>query len=178
MVATFSSQLRIMNFRKKHNNSYFRKLRQNIATMDQLLVAAYLALITALFKEAIVITLLLKYPPTVSFDTFLKIHNLLNCIVIPSYWTKSTKNEFEDFWSIQTCCWKTKPKASSQPNDVEMVPLEPRRPSFPITLLTYEGTQQKEEASISGRFSYGLNILNQSNIQGIGPSGSRALSRN
>ena len=137
MVATFSSQLRIRNFRKKHNNSYFRKYRQNIATINQLLVAVYLTLLTALFKEGIVMTILLNYPPTVSYDTFLKINNLLNCIIIPSYWTKSTKNEFEDFWSIQTCFWKTKPKALSKSMDVEIVPLEPRRPSFSITLITY-----------------------------------------
>ena len=159
MVATFSSQLRIRNFRKKHNNSYFRKYRQNIATINQLLVAVYLTLLTALFKEGIVMTILLNYPPTVSYDTFLKINNLLNCIIIPSYWTKSTKNEFEDFWSIQTCFWKTKPKALSKSMDVEIVPLEPRRPSFSITLITYEGTQHKLEASIPGRYSYGLNIL-------------------
>ena len=73
MVATFSSQLRIMIFRKKHNNSYFRKHRQNIATMDQLLVASYLTLITALFKEAIVLTIILNY---------------------------HSNNEFEEFWSI------------------------------------------------------------------------------
>ena len=57
-VATCSCQVRIRNFRKQHNNSYFTMYRQNLATMDQLLFSTYTMIITA-FGEAVIALVLL-----------------------------------------------------------------------------------------------------------------------
>ena len=153
-VATLSCQVRVSSFRKRHNNSYFRKYRQNIVTMNQLLVAAYLTLLTAIFKETIVLLSVLNFKPPVNYEPFLKINNVVNCIFIPCYWLNSTNNDFQDFWLIQTCFWKTKGMSHFKPNEVQMVHLEPRRPSVWTTELTYEGTQLSEDATIPRRFCY------------------------
>ena len=157
-VATLSCQVRVSSFRKRHNNSYFRKYRQNIATMNQLLVAAYLTLLTAIFKETIVLITVLNFSTPVSYEHFLKINSVVNCIIIPIYWMNSTKNDFKDFWLIQTCFWKTKRISHFNTNEVQMVPLEPRRPPVRKTDLTYEGTQLSEDATIPRRFCYGMKI--------------------
>ena len=39
-IATLSCHVRIINFKRRHNMSYFSQFRQNIATLDQSLAAA------------------------------------------------------------------------------------------------------------------------------------------
>ena len=155
-VATFTCQIRIIKCRTKYNKSYFTKYRQNIATMNQLIFATYVTLLTAFIKEVIVFTILLNYTPTIDFQTFIRINALLNCIIIPCYWIYSTKKEFHEIWSLETCFWKTKKRTIFQTIEVQMEPLEPRRPSFPKSFLENERRQQDYVTRISGSFSFGL----------------------
>jgi hypothetical protein len=50
-IATLSCHVRIINYKRCHNMSYFSQFRQNIATMDQSLVATYLQIVLAIFYE-------------------------------------------------------------------------------------------------------------------------------
>ena len=87
----------------------------------------------------------------------MKINSVVNCIVIPCYWMISTKNEFRDFWSIETCFWKTKRLSHLQSNELQMVPLEPRRPPYQENTFTYERTQPQDFAT-TRKFFYGMKI--------------------
>ena len=156
-VATFTCQVRIIKCRTKYNKSYFTKYRQNIATMNQLIFATYVTLLTAFIKEVIVFTILLNYTPTIDFQTFIRINALLNCIIIPCYWIYSTTEEFYESCSIETCFWKEK-KTIFQTIEVQMEILEPRRPSFSKSFLENERRQQDDVTRVSGSFSFGLKI--------------------
>ena len=124
--------------------------------MDQLMFAAYVTLITALTKEALVITNLLNFSSTMDYQTFLQFNTLINCISIPSYWIYSTRKDFHELWSIETCFWKTKNTTLQETIEVQMVPLEPRRPSSCKVFSANERGQQEESTRASGRFSFGF----------------------
>ena len=155
-VATFTCQLRIILYRRKYNKSYFSKYRQNIATMNQLLFVTYVTIIISFIKEAIVITILLNSTPIIDYQTFLRINALINCIIIPSYWMYSTRKEFYEFWSIETCFWKAKKRNKLQTIEVQMAPLEPRRQISSEVSSEYEGRQQDESTRVSGSSSFGF----------------------
>ena len=151
-ITTFSCQVRVRNFRTKHNNSYFSRYRQNMATFDQLLVAAYTTIITGLCKEGIVILNImnLAHVSALNYETFLQLNNLINCILIPSYWIISTRKEFQEFWISKTFFWNNKNHISvSKADGVRRLHLEPRR-------ATLQDISHQDV--VKWKFSYGLNL--------------------
>ena len=73
--------------------------RQNIATLDQKLMAAYLRICRPILREIIFIPILISSQPVVKDEMFLKLMNCVNSIDIPCYWVFSTKKDFKEFWS-------------------------------------------------------------------------------
>ena len=161
VVTTISCHIRVIYYRRKHNNSYFSKYRQSMATMDQLLAAAYLKLLTSLSEEAVVLTHVLHLTLTVDYDTFLQMNNLLNCIIVPCYWLVSSRRDFKELWALGTCFWASKPVPHKKGQNISnRLPLTPRRPNLQKSVLNYdyEGSHKTQEATTPRRFSYGLNI--------------------
>ena len=156
-VATISCQVRITQYRRRHNNSYFSQFRQNIATMDQLLAATYITLLISLFQEAIKISIVSNFSRTVNYEIFMKINIWLSCIFIPCYWFYSSRKGFQEFWTMKTYFGKR--NVSSHHNfEVTGVKLEPRRPEFEETVFTNEVYKSKRETDIQRRFTYGLKV--------------------
>ena len=156
-VATISCQVRIIKYRRRHNNSYFSQFRQNIATMDQLSAAAYLTLLLSLFQEAIILTIVSNFYRTLNYEIFMKTRILLSCIFIPCYWFYSSRKGFQEFWTMKTYFGKrnVSPHHSFK---VAGVTLEPRRPEFEETVFTNEVDKSKKETDIQRRFTYGLKV--------------------
>ena len=92
-IAVLSCQVRIIRFRRFHNQSYFSHFRQNIATVDQILGAAYLKISLAMIKEAIF------FNRAINIETVQKVGTILDCIVIPCYWMYSARQNYREFWS-------------------------------------------------------------------------------
>ena len=149
-LGTLSSQVRISYFRKHHNGSYFSKFRQNIATIDQSLAAAYLRIAAALVKEVMIFVIIRNSTRIIQFETYLKIRNILMCVVIPCYWIYSTKKDFPEFWSEEMCFWtkdrRPKTLLSFKMNLIRDSPLEPRR--------VMKGFKPTREIKVSRIFSY------------------------
>ena len=101
-VAALTSHARVLLFRRHHSLSYFSKYRQNIATLDQTLMAAYLKIFLAILKEMNFIPILINSHSIIEDELFMKIMNLVNCTVVPCYWVFSTKQHFKEFWSKET----------------------------------------------------------------------------
>ena len=134
-LATYSCQVRIRNFRKQHNTSYFTKYRQNLATMDQLLFSTYTMIITAFCEAVIALVLLDNKQPWIEYVTFQKMRNIVNCVVIPCYWILSTRKDFKDLFSMRTCFWKRNRIYQTHSSDIPREPLEPREACFVVNIL-------------------------------------------
>ena len=155
-LAILSCQVRIIYFKSHHNNSYFSHFRQNIATVDQTLAAAYIKICMSVIKEAIF------YNPAIEVETFLKISIVLDCIIVPCYWIYSTKQDFREFWSNEMVFGRTLRKQKHvltlQQNSDYNAGLEPRRPHSQETRFINERSQTLREGQLSGRFYYGFKM--------------------
>ena len=85
-IATLSCHVRIINFKCHHNMSYFSQFRQNIATMDQSLAAAYLLIVLGIIGEVLFLIIIKNKNKVIEIMTFNKIRHVINGIIIPSYW--------------------------------------------------------------------------------------------
>ena len=142
--------------------SYFSQYRQNIATVNQSLAAAYLKITLAVIKETIFLSIMNNSISTIEVETFMKISNVLNCIVIPCYWMVSTKQDFKEFWSKETVFWrKSLPPRIVVPlrqnggyNSEYYSTIQPRGPHIQETSFMCEGSYPSREERLPGRFSY------------------------
>ena len=166
-LATFSCHVRIIQFKRRHNMSYFSHFRQNIATVDQSLAAAYLKIGLAVFKEVIFYSIINKSTSTIEVDAFMKISNVLNCIAIPCYWIYSTKQDFNELWSKETVFWRkflpANKVVSPRLNGVYSLEqtsatIEPRGPHIQETSFMGEESHPYREERLDGRFSYGFQL--------------------
>ena len=164
VIATLSCHARILHFKRQHNMSYFSQFRQNIATADQSLAAAYLKIGLAVVKEMLFWSIINDSSTKIDILTFMKISNVLNCIVIPCYWIYSTKKDFREFWSKETVFWrKVDPPTNGAgimylSEYVSSSEIEPRGPHIHETRFTDEGPQSARRGRLPRRFSYGFNI--------------------
>ena len=134
--------------------SYFSQFRQNIATMNQLLSAAYITIVTALFREVIVILNIINHGSVMKYESFLHLNIVINCILIPSYWIYSTRLEYPEFWSSKTLFWSSSTRVSIyQPTKSIGFQLVPRRPGH-----QGQSTYFKTHPTIVRKFSYGFKI--------------------
>ena len=142
-VAILSCQARIIRFRRSHDQSYFSHFRQNIATIDQILGIAYLKISLAMIKA-------------INIESVLKVGTILDCIVIPCYWTYSARHNFREFWSGKTGFEKKLRNQQFVSKLHENKPrLCPRRPNTQETSFIIERTYPSKS---DDRFCYGIKI--------------------
>ena len=140
---------------------YFCKYRQNIATLDQTLVAAYLKIVLALLKEINYISIFTNSQPFIDDEIFMKLMNFLDSIVIPVYWVYSTKRNFKEFWSNKTVFLKILRPVTPVvpgPNIIKRMPftvIEPRRPEHLVTSFVNQEFIS-ETRRFPGKFTYGF----------------------
>ena len=139
---TIACHGRVRRFKRSHNSSYYRKVRQNINTYQETLAASYLLILGSLAEEVAFFSLIhnlsLMTKPSNVYDSV----DILSCIVLPIYWLFSTKQKFPEFWSTETLFWR---KPRIRPTlSWSTGPFEPRRPL--------------PKLESSGRFSYNLNL--------------------
>ena len=159
-LAIFSCQVRIIVFKRRHNSSYFSRFRQNIATLHQTFVAAYLKICMALVKEVIFFNGVINPFTSIELGSFLKISIVLDCIFIPCFWMYSTKQDFREFWCGETVFWRTNriPKyVFAVQADVRNLSLEPRRPHTLETSFIFQ-SERKIEKLHPGRFSFSFKM--------------------
>ena len=148
--------------------SYFSQFRQNIATVDQLLAAGYLKIGLAIFEEALFFSMINNLNIIIEIETFMKISNFLNCIIIPCYWMYSTHRDFTELWSKETVfCRKYVPQSNRvcplklntmYSLDLSHTALEPRRPHILETSFMVEESQTDRSLRLPGRSSYGFKL--------------------
>ena len=155
-IATLSCHARIINYKRRHNMSYFSQFRQNIATMDQSLVAAYLQIVLAIVYEVFFFLSIRKKNTYIQIMIFNKLSNILNCIIIPSYWLYSTHATFQDLWSRKTIFYKKRANFQNRSNSFHMASssIEPRGPHICETSFTDEDSQVDRKLNVS--FFYGV----------------------
>ena len=142
VLHTIACHVRVLRFQRAHNRSYFRKVRQNINTFQEMLAASYLITSGALVEEVAFITLVYDQSPIIRPSIVYDAVDILYCIILPSYWLFSTKRNFAEFWSMENLFWR---KPRKRPKLTWCTgPFEPRRPFFKL--------------ENSGRFSYALNL--------------------
>ena len=112
------------NLRKWHK-SRFTQRRQNIATLNQVLVAAYLKLFSALTETFSFLLILNNSSYAVNTYQLLIITSIINCIVVPGFWLYSSGNHLKEITSQQIKTALPLYSISPAPRH----PLEPRRPS-------------------------------------------------
>ena len=165
-LAIFSCQLRIIIFRRRHNSSYFSHFRQNIATVDQTFAAAYLKISFSLIMEVIFFYIVNNTDTTIDLANIMNATVILDCVIIPSYWMFSTKQDFREFWSYKTVFWRNhRPeKYLSQHDinvDVHSVPLEPRPAHILETSFCEKRNKHgKADNVLKGKFSYNFGLKN------------------
>ena len=142
LIAVVVSHVRIILFRRYHSLSYFSKHRQNIATLDQTLAAAYLKIVLAVVQNMNFIPIFANYGHVIDHGIFMKLANYVNSIVVPCYWMFSTKKNFKDFWSKETVFLKelhplstVAPRKTFGEQGTSPV-LVPRRPEYQETSFT------------------------------------------
>ena len=142
VVHTVACHVRVRRFQRSHNNSYFRKVRQNINTFQEILAASYLLILGALVEETAFISLVHIQSPMIKPSNVYDSVDILYCIILPIYWLFSTKQNFPEFWSTETLFWRKPRKTATM--FWSTGPIEPRRPSVKL--------------ETSGRFFYNLNL--------------------
>ena len=151
-IAILTCKVRILRFRRSHNQTYFSHFRRNIATVDQLICAAYLKIALAIIKEAIF------FNRAINIETVLKVGIILDCIVIPCYWMYSAKQEFREFWSGRTV-FERKLRNQQFVHLPENKPrLCPRRHNTQETSFFIERSHPACKGQLEGRFFYGIKI--------------------
>ena len=151
-IAILTCQVRILRFRRSHNQTYFSHFRRNIATVDQLIFAAYLKIALAIIKEAIF------YNRAINIETVLKVGIILDCIVIPCYWMYSAKQDFREFWSGRTVFEKKLRNQQFVHLHENKPRLCPRRPNTQETSFFIERSHPACKGQLEGRFFYGIKI--------------------
>ena len=153
LVIIVCCNLRVLFIRRKWHRSRFTQRRQNIATLNQVLVAAYLKLFSALTETFSFLLILNNSSYAVNTYQLLIITSIINCIVVPGFWLYSSGNHLKEITSQQI---KTSlPLYSTSP--APRYPLEPRRPN------NLEMTFQKKNAlteQVECRFSFFSQRLN------------------
>ena len=97
-----SSHTRIYRFKQCHGASYFSNFRQNIATVNETLLAAYVK-IGFIFLNLLVGFLCVFYIRSENFfiiyQLFGNLTVVVDCIIIPASWIFSTRKSFPELWS-------------------------------------------------------------------------------
>ena len=130
-LAVFSSHIRIINFKRRHDMSYFSQFRQNIATVDQSLAAAYLLIVLSLIDETIYFCLIMDMHTVMDIMEFRKVTTMVCCIMVPGYWLYSTVATYPELWSDHTIFNRRVHQASwAAYTDKQEMLIEPRRPGI------------------------------------------------
>ena len=141
--------------------SYFSQFRQNIATLDQTLVAAYLKICLLVLQNINFNPIFTNSQPVIEHGISTKLSNFVNIIVIPCYWFFSTKQNFKGFCSKETVFLKQlSPQATVAPHKIiseegTTQVLVPRRPEYQETSFMNEGSLSNTRR-LPGKFTYGF----------------------
>lgn len=137
---------RVLLTKSKRHPSCFAKHRQNIATYDQTLFAAYLKLGLAIVGEIFFHLVLIDSPAADYINTFNLSTDLLNCVVVPGYWLYSTNKHFKEMWSSDY-----------------ILRMAPRKTATLFILPNIEPRRQPVfRQSENGRFIYGFRVQKNS----------------
>jgi hypothetical protein len=105
LFSLISSHTRIYRFKQCHGASYFSNFRQNIATVNETLLAAYVK-IGFIFLNLLAGFLCVLYIRSgnhfIIYQLFGSLTVVVDCILIPGSWIVSTRKSFPEFWP-QTC---------------------------------------------------------------------------
>ena len=149
--ATISCHVRVIRFKRSHNKSYIKKVRQNINTFQEMLLTAYLLEFGAIVKEVYFIQLVHSKATFINASTLDDAIDIIFCVLLPCYWVYSTKKDFAEFWSSKYLFW-TKPETRKGiENTFSRNPLEPR------PTLSYKQNIEEEDQNF-GRFSYNISL--------------------
>ena len=130
-VAVVSSHIRIINYKRRHDMSYFSQFRQNIATVDQSLAAAYLLIVLSLIDETIYFCLIMDMHTVMDIMEFRKVTTMVCCIMVPGYWLYSTVATYPELWSDHTMFNRRVHQARwAAYTDKQEMLIEPRRPDI------------------------------------------------
>ena len=145
--------LRVLFIRSRWHRSRFTQRRQNIATLNQVLVAAYLKLFFALAENVSFLLILINSSYAVDIYHLLIVSNIINCIVVPSFWHYSSGNHLKEITTQQTNT--PVPMVSLSPEPCP--PLEPRRPINLEMTFHMENALTEQVKCRFSFFSQGLN---------------------
>ena len=141
--------------------SYFSQFRQNIATLDQTLVAAYLKICLLVLQNINFNPIFTNSQPVIEHGISTKLSNFVNIIVIPCYWVFSTKPNIKGFWSKEKVFLKQlSPQATVAPHKIiseegTTQVLVPRRPEYQETSFMNEGSLSNIRR-LPGKITYGF----------------------
>ena len=105
LLASFSCHIRIINYGRRHNNSYFSHYRQNIVTANQTLTSIYVNIFLLLIRNLIFFSLL-HNERMLEFELITIINTIITTVILPTFWLYSTRIEFKELWAEETIFWK------------------------------------------------------------------------